>query len=363
MSWGKTVAYGNGILNEAGHSLSHSADLKDLQFDTRYYFKISCLDSSGNQAKIENTSFLVKSPLVYSGEELILNVKRFLAVPDGTRVELSWIDPDGKNYDQLVIRRSHSFYPDFFEGDVIYRGPSLKKIGEKNIVYDDSFGLKTSYYSIFSVRGKNRSSGALAAIVVSDGKPATQEAPETEIIPIALPELDEEKALALDLYDFDFISDNSKLPFIGDQVSMESIKGSLMVEIDSFKISSKIKVLILVLSNDNETQSFFMAKNETGTKFVAEIPGLDSDNYDFNIVAYATSGEAIKEIKGRLAGRDDISNEPLTIASPGIFDGIVKMFFSILIFLSRFFSDYRIILFILLLVILLVLLVLIRLKR
>lgn len=303
--WGTNTHYGAGVANESFEAQSHSIPLSGLRSNVPYYFKIFCQDSAGRKTTLENISFLIKEEIIITtSTKNILNVDNLAIVADGHEAELSWNDPVGKNYNEIIIRRSRNFYPSFDSGDIIYRGPGTSQ-GGKLMAIDSGFNNQTAYYSVFATDGTYYSSGVLIALIVLQTKVITVISPVTDIPALILPSESLTKIYRLSLYDFDFINGGQKLPFIGDQVILNSGRLPLIVSVEASKIPKEISNLILNVSGDNWQQSYFMSRDFDGKKLSAVIGGLLIGDYKINIILFDQGSRPVKEIGGRIKSKTE----------------------------------------------------------
>jgi chitodextrinase len=294
--WGKTSDYEIGSVSGLFYEISHSVNIKDLEPNTKYFYKIEVLSSSGRVVSYQSFFQTRKS----AQESLLTNVQNFKAIPLENSIALDWNNPSSVNFDSVRLIKSDKFFPrDIFDGEAIYEG-----IGESYQDRDVKIG-KTYYYSIFAkdING-TYSSGALAqARIKPDG--------EVEIFPKPTDPFDgidvlknvDQKIAQLSLIDFDFIQDGKKLFSEGNNVIIDGSK-NLTISLGYEKIPEILKTIAFTLIDPEDSTKIFpflLRVNKDKTAYEATIAPLGkSGKYEMKIIILDYKNQGLKRLEGSL---------------------------------------------------------------
>ena len=294
--WGKTSDHEIGSVSGLFYEISHSVNIKDLEADTKYFYKIEVMSSSGRILSYQNFFQTLKS----TQESLLTNVQNFKAFPLENSIALDWNNPSGIDFDSVRLIKSDKFFPrDIFDGEAIYEG-----VGESYQDRDVKIG-KTYYYSIFAkdING-SYSSGALAqARIKPDG--------EVEIFPKPTDPFDginvlknvDQKISGLKLSDFDFIQDGKKLSNLGDNIVIDGSK-NLTISLGYEKIPEILKTIAFTLIDPEDSTKIFpflLRVNKDKTSYEATLAPLGkSGKYEMKIIILDYKNQGLKRLEGSL---------------------------------------------------------------
>lgn len=301
--YGKTLSYEIGSLQTHSENLvsSHEIKLENLQANKFYYFQVRSLDSVGNQSIKDGFQFRTLAE-----RKNVANVSNFQAVEGDSLVSLSWQNPLIADFQAVKIFRSEIFYPKGFEdGALIYNGKENFFI-DKNLINDIVY-----YYTIFVYDANdNYSSGAVAkATPQKFGLPTSFPAVTPILFPAVTPIfspiltpiiLPSPKISSIKLEDFDFDQGAGNLKIIDGKIEVELGK-VLTVSIDAQKVPEAVGMMMLILAQDGEPQSFlFKIESEKNKYSVSFAPPAFGGVYSLTNAFLDKNNNPIQAISGNL---------------------------------------------------------------
>ncbi len=304
--WGKTQNYEGAGLSEIIFSKNHAVKIENLPASSRYFFKISVSDLSGNERVIRGLTFVTLSP---PDTEAPANVSGLRAKVLKNSVLLKWRNPFAKDFAGVRVTKREKFFPrDFLEGKVVYEGRGT---------YAEDREVKRGvryYYSVFSRdRSWNYSSGANISALFGKEK-AT---PKKEIVEKKIPE----KLKEISLFDFDFSQEGKKISFVGKRIKIKADK-NLKISLDANKVPKGVKKISLKLGNpENPAEPFFFTFKLNKKKGVFETvvsPAKEDTSYSLSISIEGQKSEGIRKIAAEI-----VPSVAKTKSVKEVFQGVV----------------------------------------
>ncbi len=291
--YGKTLFYEIGSLQAHPETFisSHEIKLENLEANTRYYFQIRSLDGAGNQSIKDGFEFRT-----LAARKIVPNVNFFKARAGDGEIFLSWQNPPDSDFQAIKIFRSDKFYPKSPEdGALVYNGRENSFI-DKNLTNGTVY-----YYTAFVFdAGGNYSSGAAAkAVPRKPGQPVAS--PVATPIASVAPQVSPVPEITnLKLEDFIFTQDSKSLKIIDGKIEAESGK-SIIISIDSGKVSELVGTMMFILAQDGEAQTFLFKKDEEKNEYSASfIPPALGGVYSLTIAVLDKKNDPIQAISGSL---------------------------------------------------------------
>lgn len=305
--FGKTLSYEIGALEDHAGSLIpfHKIEIRGLEENTVYYFQIRSSDSAGNQSIKDGFNFATFSKKISPD-----NISGLKAAADDSKIILSWNNPEGRDFDHVLIARSEEFYPrSINEGVTVYSGTN-----ESFVDTNLANGIKY-FYSIFSFDSHgNVSSGALVSaipnkIIIPEIPPEkTPQKPETPII--ALPQITPEKPIMplpaipdienISIEDFVFFQDGKIIALKEGKLEIDYEK-EIVIIIDAEKIPDDIGSIMIILTRENEEYSYLMKKDDKIKAYSASIKLASEGSFDITIVLLDKNNKIAKAIPAGLS--------------------------------------------------------------
>jgi hypothetical protein len=258
---GTTEALDMGLVGTSDWSMEHEVKISDLVPNTKYFFKITLTDSSGNTRNLDLQSFMT---LPAPSEPIqFISLEGLVVVPNPNYINISWPPLTGDNY-KIRIIRSYKFYPrDQFDGVPVYEGTGSSFKDEYNLVSGQEY-----FYTVFICDSVNKCSPGQSF------KAAT--ALKTDTLSLKEKEFNITRDVDLRVFDLKVYSDNKEVPAFKNNFYL---KGHLPIQI-SFKSShpsNEVKMTAAFISSDtmleqlypaqyNEEREFF----ETGKLYLRE---------------------------------------------------------------------------------------------
>ncbi len=286
--WGRTQNYEEASLSEVFFSKNHAIKIENLLASSRYFFKISVSDTSGNESVIRGLTFVTLAP---PDTEAPANVSDLRARVLENSILLTWKNPRAKDFAGVRVTKREKFFPrDFLEGKVVYEGKGTR-IEDREV----KRGVRY-YYSVFS-RDKswNYSSGANVSALLGKEKVV----PQKEIIEKKIPG----KLKKISLFDFDFIQEGKKISFAGDRIKIRADK-NLKISLDAKKVPEGIKKISLELKNPERPDESFLfmlgLKKDKGVFETVVSPIAKEGSYPLSIFLADKKNKEIQEIKAEI---------------------------------------------------------------
>lgn len=301
--YGETIDYEGGTVSGTFYQKEHAFTLTGLKADTLYYYSITVVDGFGGTRTQEGLTFRTRAetatpPVPPGGEEGPVNATTFTATPRTDRIDLDWIVPGNPNPEVRLVR-STIFYPaDPNDGEIIFEG--------KGIAYPDKDveAGKTYYYTLFTKKGNEFSSGVIAKATMPElGKvPLPPSSNPFENLPTSTtvdPKIDK-----LTLPDFLFIQDGVVLPVTDGRIAIDGTK-NLTILLAYEKVPEILKTIGITLrdpDDSSKTFSFLLRVNEDKSAYVATIGPLGRTGlYNLSIIILDYKNQGLKQLKGALA--------------------------------------------------------------
>jgi len=262
--------------------------LTDLQGNTLYHFRVSCVGSDSSSGATGDNRFRTL------GEEVDTtppaNVTNLYAVSSDSQVALYWQNPPDDDFAGVVIRRSTSYYPSRTQGVLIYDGNGASFL-DSGLTNDTLY-----YYSVFSYDfSGNYASGVGVSGLPHKGKPTTTTPPITP--PITPPGV----VTPQDLFFRDFIFEQlgKSLPIdSSDQVGASTGYG-LTVVLPDAKVITETAKMVLNLGLDGQISSYIFDHDATKQAYVANLPAIANAGRDaVTIVVLDVSDRTLKVVSG-----------------------------------------------------------------
>lgn len=295
--WGQTLDYEKGSISESAYSRNHSVELANLLSNTIYYFKISCQDTSKNEAETIGQKF---STLALPDTTAPVNVSDFEAEPGNEQIKLKWENPRDEDFKGVRILRSDRFFPiDPWDGALIYDGRA------EEFVDTGLENKKRYYYTAFAYdKAGNFSSGAVVSAIPRAKPP--EEGEPIEIFPPEIPEAPEippelkDILDRLSLEDFEFWQENRQLPMIKGKVAAKP-ESPLTVLIKYEKLPEVLKTMMMTLLRaDGKAFSFLLKINKDKSAYMATILPPDPEKYPMTIQVLDYKKQRVKKLEGEL---------------------------------------------------------------
>lgn len=293
--WGKSNDYEMGSMSGFFYEINHLVNIKELEQDTKYFYRIEATSSNGKISAYQSSFKTVKS----IEESILTNVQNFRAIPLENSIALDWNNPSSDIFDSVRIVRSDKFFPrDVFDGEAIYEG--------KKESYEDKEVIagKTYYYAIFAKdENGNYSSGALAqARIKLDGE-VDAGLPKDPFDGINIIKNVDPSISSLKLNDFDFIQKGKKLFDIDNTVTIDGSE-NLTISLDYNKVAEILKTIAITLVDPSDSEKvfpFLLRVNKDKTAYEATIAPLGkSGKYEMKIVVLDYKNQGLKRIEGSL---------------------------------------------------------------
>ena len=308
--WGLTAEYEKGSIVEYALFRNHSAELTNLAPNTTYNFKVSCQDTSKNEAETIGQRFTTLTPADITAPA---NVSDFEAEPGNEQVKLKWENPPDEDFKGVRILRSDRFFPiDPWDGALIYDGRA------EEFVDTGLENKKRYYYTAFAYdKAGNFSSGAVVSAIPRAKPP--EEGEPIEIFPPEIPEAPEippelkDILDGLTLNDFEFWQENKQLPVINGKVAAKP-ESPLTVLIKYEKLPEVLKTMLMTLMRaDGKAFSFLLKINKDKSAYAATIFPPDPEKYPMAIHVLDYKKQRVKKLEGEL----EIEKMPVqTISEP-----------------------------------------------
>lgn len=252
--WGARDGLDGGALAETDFTLEHSAKIYDLTPGTSYSFTLTLMDAFGKTLVYQGNFTTNTLDILVVG-----NVSRPIARFSGDQVALSWSNPTNENFDYVRIVKTVSTIPRGpFDGELIYEGRGQSAFDARQI--DDA----TTYFYAFYARTQEGlfSSGVIVPFRITQESSILDNAYDggegidvSEFGPIYhYPYFQHPLVNA----QFDFIQDGKTIPFLNDQVIIDS--------------SDDVEVVYTTSSNDDiDDILMFLYPNETREPFIISL--------------------------------------------------------------------------------------------
>lgn len=269
LTWGRTTAYELGSISGTIFNQDHRTNIDMLEPGTRYYYKLTAVDSRGIARVIEASSFTTLNKIF---AETVPNVSGFSAIVRGTDVALTWrtafTDPS------IVVRvvRSHLFYPSTIQsGAVVYEGQAESFVDEEALAT-----RSPQYYTIFVIDTNGKvSSGAIARATRSpqniDGNnlPAPPVPGSEDLPPLVI---DEGDPTLLRANDITLIQNSAVFSF--SNVLTLDYQLPFVIRIPREAVAANLKTITVSLqnpSNQREVSAYLLKLNPAGEAYEALI--------------------------------------------------------------------------------------------
>ncbi len=294
--WGKTSDYEIGSVSGFFYEINHSANIKDLEPDTKYFYRIELTDSLGKIVSYQS-SFQTRKNIE---ESSLTNVQNFKAIPLENSIALDWNNPSSINFDSVRLVKSDKFFPrDIFDGEALYEGKN-ESFRDENVEIG-----KTYYYAIFAKdTNGNYSSGALAqARIKPNGEVEIFPKPTDPFNGIDVLKNVDQKIAGLLLSDFDFIQDGKRLSNLGNTIVIDGSK-NLTISLGYEKIPEILKTIAFTLIDPEDSTKvfpFLLRVNKDKTAYEATLAPLGkSGNYEMKIIVLDYKNQGLKRLEGSL---------------------------------------------------------------
>jgi len=281
VAYGETNQLGLPIVSDINLVVSHSIGLSNLKANFAYYYRVGSTDAAGNPSLGSILTFKTNRDANPPA-----NVSNFKALAGDGQISLSWSNPSDTDFAGVIVRKSTTAYPDTpAAGQAVYDGKGIVKtdIGLTNgVVY---------YYSAFAYdTSGNFASGAIDnAVPTGGGQPpgvkyqcndgidndsdekidypadlgcsAPTDNDETDSVQpplpsgpgapsIGAPSNGGPEAITFLLSDFNFNAAKGKITVPSD-AEMPILPGaSLIISLDSTKLSKPVKSFVINLDNN-----------------------------------------------------------------------------------------------------------------
>lgn len=156
LAWGRTDSYDSGMISSNVFSRIHQTQINDLEPNTKYYFELSAIDTSGIRRVIKADWFIT---LPAFSSVMPINIQGFGVEVVGSDVSLFWNNGTVPVGAVVRIVRSHLYYPaSITDGALVYEGTAT------GITDAGALLVRTpQFYTAFVITSDKRvSSGAIA---------------------------------------------------------------------------------------------------------------------------------------------------------------------------------------------------------
>lgn len=289
LSWGRTVDYQDGTSQDLSFLYQHQSELNELTPNQNYFFQITCRNQTGQEATLSGFNFLT-APLPDTTPPPAPAAEAFF---DGQKIIIRWPQP-AADYDQALIKRSESFYPDDKHPGIVYEGRG-DPAGEGYYQFADS-GVKINQYYYYAIWADdyagNRSVPALIRIFTGV-KPAEPEIVEPEIVepePPAASSLVAILQLEQPVDDFrDTFLVWGQLPF--------TVKWS-----PNSRVATSTTRAIIIINKNGQASAYGLNWDGSGEGLSALLPPLIGNGfYSFDLYLLNDQNQALEKRSGQLA--------------------------------------------------------------
>lgn len=336
--WGRTGMYELGYVVQNSLKRKHQVFITELEPATKYQYEIVGYTPRGLAMVLETGAFSTKSG--EAGTTLPINVSSFLAVANGTDVNLSWRLPPGEIAQVRVVRSYLGFPAHPLDGKIIFQGKAERALDESILAQ-----YSTVYYTAFVYDHQgNVSSGAVAVVRVGkESEAGTDAKPTGSIADIKPGTFDAIKdygstTQATSSLDRTKISEGMKVPELKDVKIMQSNDWQLFSEevtlssnkvftvvLPKQSVSGNLKsIIVTVVVGNNEYGSYLLRLNQDGTAYEAMVEVSDAgegllelaiyDYYSYVVASYVTPARFVAGESGGV-DLDDKIDRSITLST------------------------------------------------
>lgn len=320
LSWGASLSYEAGTIQETTYNRAHSVSIDGLTSDTVYWFRIAGENVKKEVVGVAGQSFRTKRVI-----RVPQNAIRFRATARVRDIELTWRNPAEAT--MIRINRSTDAYPlTQLDGRVVFEG-----LAERAIDLDVERGVPYFYTLFVQDATGAYSSGALASAMLP--KPERQpvsldgDSVSSSPTPLAQPSTvdqfcSEAGKCPVPLADASFVQDGIKvLPRPNGDTVVRADLG-LLVSVPSDDIKDRAsRVVVTVTDPKGVSSSYFAKTDDEKTAYSAYLGELgEGGTYSIGVTVFDASGRVIAALKTTvLATFPEPERKP---AEKGIFERI-----------------------------------------
>lgn len=304
ISWGRTIDYELGYLQNASFVRSHVTTITDLEPGTVYEYEVIGYTPSGHPTVLKQGQFTTDGGVV----PVLGNVQRLQATVTGSDVRLDWELPDTTELANVRIVRSHLGFPqNSLDGAIVYQGRGTSFFDAAVL---DQFS--PVYYTVFTIdQYGNTSSGAVvSAAMKTSGEGviydpiAPPEHPPLDTISTGTIEIIDERAttspevatttpneqLRIPSLEEIFISQNGKQYSFADTEIVLRSDQQYVISIPQTAVMRNLKTILVSFTdpeNAQQSYSYILRLNNDQTAYEAAInPLLVAGWSNFTVAIY-----------------------------------------------------------------------------